>query len=231
MGAVVDVMPRPFPERVIHRGQAVSLEPLGSAHVDELWGATRNAEASFAHLRYGPFATVEGLAETVRELSERRDQPFWAVRPHTSGRAEGWLSLCDVYPADAAIEVGSIWYSPGLQRTRAATEAVFLLMRHAFDDLRYKRMVWRCQALNAASLRAAERYGFVAEGTWRKAVIIKGEQRDIAWHSMLDSEWPAHRQALATWLSDANFRSDYSPIASLAEIRRRLSVSPERGTR
>ncbi len=124
-------------------------------------------------------------------------------------------------PADAAIEIGSIWFSPGLQRTRAATEAIFLLMQHAFDDLGYKRLVWRCQALNAASLRTAERYGFITEGTWRRAVIIKGEQRDIAWHSMLDSEWPAHRRALRAWLDDTNFRADGSAIASLPEIRQR----------
>jgi RimJ/RimL family protein N-acetyltransferase len=221
MGAAVDATPRPFPERVIHRGQAVSLEPLADEHVAELWEATRDSEASFIHLRYGPFCTVEALADTVRDLSCRRDQPFWAARRLGSGKAEGWLSLCDVYPADAAIEIGSIWFSPRLQRTRAATEAVFLLMRHAFDDLRYKRLVWRCQALNAASLRAAERYGFVAEGIWRMAVIIKGEQRDIAWHSMLDSEWPGHKSALLAWLSDENFRSDDSAIASLSEMRKR----------
>jgi RimJ/RimL family protein N-acetyltransferase len=191
--------------------------------VHELWEATPGSEASFIHLRYGPFCTVEALAETIRDLSGRRDQPFWTVRPRTSGRAEGWLSLCDVYPADATIEIGSIWFSPRLRRTRAATEAVFLLMRHVFDDLGYKRLVWRCQALNAASLSAAKRYGFVAEGIWRRAVIIKGEQRDIAWHSMLDSEWPTHRRALLSWLSDANFRSNETAIASLAEI-------PMRGT-
>lgn len=212
--------PRPFPERVIHGGQTVSLEPLADRHVEELWEAARQSEASFVHLRYGPFHTVDVLANTVRDLSERCDQPFWAVRPLTSGKAEGWLSLCDVYPADAAIEIGSIWFSSRLQRTRAATEAVFLLMRHAFDDLGYRRLVWRCQALNAPSMRAAERYGFVAEGIWRNAVIIKGEQRDIAWHSMLDSEWPAHRKALLAWQNDTNFRSDNSAIASLAEIRR-----------
>jgi len=128
--------------------------------------------------------------------------------------------LCDVYPADAAIEIGSIWFSSRLQRTRAATEAVFLLMRHAFDDLGYRRLVWRCGASNAASLRAAERYGFVAEGIWRNAAIVKGEQRDIAWHSMLDNEWPAHRHALQAWLSDANFRPDNSAIAGLAEFRK-----------
>lgn len=216
-----DPAPRPFPEWVPHDGRAVCLEPLADRHVEELWEAARESPATFAYLRYGPFPAIDALADTVRDLSQRRDQPFWAVRPRSSGKAEGWLSLCDVYPADAAIEIGSIWFSARLQRTRAATEAVFLLMRHAFDDLGYKRLVWRCQASNAASLRAAERYGFVAEGIWRKAAIVKGEQRDIAWHSMLDGEWPAHRQALQAWLNDANFRSDGSAIASLSEIRKR----------
>ena len=221
LGTAVDPTPRPFPQRIEHAGRSVTLEPLTEAHVDQLWQAARGAEASWTYLRYGPFADRDALARQVAELSVRADQPFWAVRPRSSGAAEGWLSLCDIYPADAAIEIGSIWYSPRLQRTRAATEAIFLLMRHAFDDLGYGRLVWRCQALNAASRRAAARYGFVAEGIWRAGAIVKGFQRDVAWHSMLVDEWPRHREALQAWLADANFSADGAPIASLAELRRR----------
>lgn len=221
LGIPVDPTPRPFPQRLLHRGQSVALEPLSVAHAADLWRAAEGAEQSWAHLRYGPFSTLDALAAYVEGLAARPEQPFWAVRPHKSGMAEGWLSLCDIYPADAAIEIGSIWFSPRLQRTRASTEAIFLLLAHAFDDLGYRRLVWRCHALNAASRRAAERYGFVFEGIWRAAAIVNGRQRDTAWYSMLADEWPAHRAALALWLDQANFASDGKMLASLAEIRTR----------
>jgi RimJ/RimL family protein N-acetyltransferase len=208
LGIPVDSAPRPFPPRTVHRGLAVSLELLDVAQAMELWEAAQGAEASWTYLRYGPFPDAGSLARRVEKLAQRAGQPFWAVRPVSSGKAEGWLSLCDIYPADAAIEIGSIWFSPGLQRTRAATEAVFLLMRHAFDDLGYRRLVWRCQALNRASARAAERYGFRPEGVWRAGAVVKGWQRDVAWFAMLSDEWPARRAALEAWLADDNFGPD-----------------------
>jgi RimJ/RimL family protein N-acetyltransferase len=219
LGKPVNITQRPFPMRIVHQGQSVVLEPLSEAHVDELWAATENAEQSWTYLRYGPFPSTDGFAQHVGELASRVNQPFWAVRSRSTGTADGWLSLCDIYPSDAAIEIGSIWFSPRLQRTRAATEAIFLLMRHAFDDLGYERLVWRCQALNTASRRAAERYGFMFEGIWRNAAIIKGWQRDVAWHSMLASEWPAHSSALQAWLDDANFGTDGIGLRSLKELR------------
>ncbi len=139
------------------------------------------------------------------ELAARADQPFWAVRPNSSGATQGWLSLCDIYPADGAIEIGSIWFSPTLQRTRAATEAIFLLMQHAMDELKYQRLVWRCATANQASMKAAARYGFVPEGIWRGSAFAKGRRLDQAWHSILAAEWPARRAALQAWLADENF--------------------------
>jgi RimJ/RimL family protein N-acetyltransferase len=156
----------PFPERKPFQGHSVRLEPLGREHADELWVAARGADASFAYLRYGPFASPSELLAQVMELAGRADQPFWAVRPRDSRVARGWLSLCDIYPADGAIEVGSIWFSPPLQRTRAATEAIFLLMQYAMDELNYQRLVWRCSLANQASMKAAARYGFAPEGIW-----------------------------------------------------------------
>lgn len=220
LGVAVDPTPRPFPPRIVHHGKAVTLEPLGEHHADELWQAAAGADDSWTYLRYGPFPTRDLLAHHVVALSRRQDQPFWAVRPRSTGVVRGWLSLCDVYPADAAIEIGSIWFAPALQRTRAATEAIVLLLRHAFDDLGYRRLVWRCQALNAASRRAALRYGFVAEGVWRSAAVIKGWQHDVAWHAMLAQEWPAHRAALDAWLDDGNFAADGTARRTLAELRK-----------
>jgi RimJ/RimL family protein N-acetyltransferase len=156
-------------------------------------------------LRYGPFASQSELLELVIELAGRADQPFWAVRPESSGVAQGWLSLCDIYSADGAIEIGSIWFSPVLQRTRAATEAIFLLMQYAMDELKYHRLVWRCVLANQASMNAAARYGFTREGTWRGSALIKERRRDEAWHSILATEWPARRAAIRSWLADENF--------------------------
>ena len=192
----------------MHRGRAVTLEPPDGAHAPDAWEAARDAGGWGAYLRYGPFPDAGSFARHVESLAQRQDQPFWAVRPASSGRAEGWLSLCDIYPSDAAIEIGSIWFSPRLQRTRAATEAVVLLMRHAFDELGYRRLVWRCQTVNAASARAAARYGFRPEGVWRAAAVVKGVQRDVAWFSLLSEEWPARRAALEAWLDDENFGAE-----------------------
>ena len=181
------------------------LEPLSCEHASELWQSAQGADPSFAYLRYGPFASESELLELLTELAARPDQPFWAVRPETSGVLQGWLSLCDIYPADGAIEIGSIWFSPALQRTRAATEAVFLLMQYAMDELRYQRLVWRCNDANQASMNAAARYGFTPEGTWRSSAFIKGRRCNAAWHSILATEWPARRAAIRAWLADENF--------------------------
>ena len=184
----------------------MSLEPLGAGHADELWHAAQGADASFAYLRYGPFAQQRDLLALVTELAGRADQPFWVVRPNSSGVAQGWLSLCDIYPADGAIEIGSIWFSPGLQRTRAATEAIFLLMQYAMDELQYQRLVWRCNAANQASLNAAARYGFTPEGTWRGSAFSKGRRCDVAWHSIIAAEWPARRAAITRLARRREFR-------------------------
>ena len=133
--------------------------------------------------------------------------------------AQGWLSLCDIYPADGAIEIGAIWFSPALQRTRAATEAIFLLMRYAMDDLGYQRLVWRCNPLNQASVNAAVRYGFTPEGTWRGSALVKGRRCDAAWHSILAPEWPGRRDAIRAWLADENFDEH-------GRARQRLTITP-----
>jgi RimJ/RimL family protein N-acetyltransferase len=212
-------MPWPFPERRQFSGRVTTLEPLSEAHVPDLWRAAQGAETSFDYLRYGPFANEQRLHETVVALAERENQPFWAVRRAESGAVQGWLSLCDIYPADGAIEIGSIWYAPTLQRTRAATEAIFLLMQYAFDTLGYERMVWRCSMANQPSLRAATRYGFTFEGVWRRAVIFKDRHFDLAWHSILADEWPAIRSAIATWLDDENFDESGRARARLGAFR------------
>jgi RimJ/RimL family protein N-acetyltransferase len=195
----------PLPERNPFEGHSVRLEPLSPDHAGELWHSTQEAEGTWDYLRYGPFASESELLEQVIELAGRTHQPFWAVRPESSGVAQGWLSLCDVYPTDGAIEICSIWFSPALQRTRAATEAIFLLMQYAMDELKYHRLVWRCVPANQASMNAAARYGFTPEGIWRESAFAKGRRWDAAWHSILATEWPARRAAIRSWLADENF--------------------------
>jgi len=209
----------PLAERLRFSGRAVELEPMSEGHVSDLWDAAQNAADSWRYLRYGPFTSEIEFRNCIRELASRRDQPFWIARPVRTNRAEGWLSLCDIYPADGAIEIGSIWFSPRLQRTRASTEAVFLLMTYALDVLGYNRLAWRCNAENTQSLKAAHRYGFTFEGTWRSAALIKGRHIDVAWHSLLAHEWPERRAAIAEWLNDDNF--DESGVARAQILRAR----------
>jgi len=167
-------------------------------------GVWRKGRIAPSPICYGPFAIEEAFAAHIAGLSRNGRQPFFVVIPRASGTAAGWASFCDIAPDDAAIEIGSIWFSPVLQRTRAATEAISLMMNHAFA-LGYHRVVWRCNALNAASIRAAGRFGFTHEGTWRCDGIVKGRRRDAAWFSLLAPEWPAQRDRFKAWLDDDNF--------------------------
>jgi RimJ/RimL family protein N-acetyltransferase len=208
----------PLPEHRVHQGRYVVLEPLSANHVDGLWAAAQGADSSWAHLRFGPFASKDAFAQNLQALMDRKGQPFWAVRPTDQDAAQGWLSYCDIYQADQAIEIGQIWFSPTLQQTRAATEAIYLLMDHAFSVLRYRRLVWRCSASNAASLRAATRFGFQAEGIWRAGVFIKGVVRDVAWHAILHNEWPERRSAFEEWLQPSNFSPDGRALSRLARV-------------
>ncbi len=219
VGPEVDPTPRPLPARVPHAGHAVTLEPLHVRHVPELWRAAASAtpagEASWAYMGYGPFASEAALRTFVAAFATAHDPLAWAVRPRASGTADGWLTLMDIQPANAAIELGNIWFAPTMQRSRAATEAMVLLMRHAMDDLGYRRLLWKCNALNAPSRRAAERLGFVYEGTLRANMVVKGRRRDTAMFTILAEEWPDRRAALEAWLQDGNFGPDGAPRQAL----------------
>jgi RimJ/RimL family protein N-acetyltransferase len=215
LGPIVPETTRPLPKLERHIGKVVTLEPLSLYHKADLWDAARSADVSWTYLKYGPFATEADLAAHLHRISGLEQQPFFAVIPASSGKPEGWASFCDIAPYDAAIEIGSIWFSPRLQRTRAATEAIFLMMQHAFT-LGYHRVVWRCNALNAASMRAARRFGFTFEGTWRGDGIVKGRRRDTAWFSILESEWPVQLALFNSWLDDSNFDADGAAINPLS---------------
>lgn len=219
VGPEVDTTPRPLPVRTPLRGRHVVLEPLHVRHVPELWRAAQGADDSWAYLHAGPFASEAAMRQHVGDFATQHDPMSWAVRPVATGVVSGWLALMDIQPKNAAIEIGNIWFSPRMQRTRASTEAVYLLLRLAADDLGYRRLVWKCNALNAPSRRAAARLGFTYEGRHRAHMTVKGRRRDTDWFSITEDEWPSRRDALVAWLDESNFASDGTALRGLAELR------------
>jgi RimJ/RimL family protein N-acetyltransferase len=220
LGPPVDPWPRPLPLRNSITGTHVTLEPLHRRHTDELFEAAQNAGETFTYMNFGPFPTRDAMEKHIATQAALHDPMFWAIRPIATGLASGWLSLMEIEPAHAAIELGSIWFSPQLQRSRAATEAMFLLLKRAADDLGYRRLVWKCDALNAPSIKAADRLGFTPEGILRAHRVVKGRQRDTAMFSILADEWPERRDAIAAWLAPENFEHDGTAKRSLASFRK-----------
>lgn len=221
LGPEVDPTPRPLPARTTIRGQYVTLEPIHRRHAPELWQAAQGADDSWAYLGYGPFASAEAMARQVTDLAATHDPMVWAARPVATGAVSGWLALMDIQPRNAAIELGGIWFAPRMQRTKAATEAMFLLLKHAGDDLGYRRLVWKCNSLNEPSKRAAIRLGFTYEGRHRMHMVVKGRQRETDWYSIVGDEWPPCRDAIQAWLSPENFAPDGTARHGMAEIRGR----------
>ncbi len=219
IGPEVEPTPRPLPPRSTLQGRYVVLEPLHKRHANELWQAAQGAEESWTYLPSGPYATREALTAYITDFATDQTRVAWAVRPIATGVASGWLSLLDIQPKNAAVELGSIWFAPVMQRTRAATEAMFLPLKLCADDLGYRRLVWKCNSLNAPSKRAAERLGFTFEGTHRMHMVVKGRRRDSDWYSIIEDEWPSRRDALLAWLAPENFAPDGTAKRGLAEIR------------
>lgn len=161
--------------------------------------------ANFTYLFTEPFTSVDAYCEWLRTVAPGDDPLFHAIVDRATGRAVGVASFMRIDPAMGAIEVGHINYSPLLQRTPAATEAMFLMMQRVFGELGYRRYEWKCDALNAPSRAAAQRLGFTFEGVFRQAIVYKGRNRDTAWYSVTDAEWPARKAAFEAWLDPANF--------------------------
>jgi RimJ/RimL family protein N-acetyltransferase len=201
-------------------GQYVTLEPLDAdRHGEALWesvGGDANA-ALWRWMPDGPFSDRASLYQVLRAKSVSKDPLFFAIVDRSSGLAHGHASLMRDDPRHRVIEVGGIMYSPALQRTRGATEAMYLLARHAFEAMGYRRYEWKCNALNAPSRAAALRLGFTFEGIFRQHMLVKGLNRDTAWFSMLDSEWPARRAEFERWLDPANFTPDGRQRTRLAQ--------------
>ncbi len=199
---------RPRPSRTPMAGRLSRLEPLDAGrHAKALYEAhSLDAEGrNWTYLPYGPFASPEDLAVWIRSVEKSEDPQFFAIIDLATQRVTGWASYLRIDPEMGSIEVGHLAYSPALQRTPAGTEAMYLMMRRAFDELGYRRYEWKCNSLNAPSWNAAERLGFRYEGTFRQAWVQKGRNRDQAWFSIIDREWPAVRSALEGWLDPSNF--------------------------
>jgi RimJ/RimL family protein N-acetyltransferase len=194
------------PAAVTLRGRTVALEPLEARrHAGDLFEAVEGHDGVWEWLGDGPYTTAASLYQAVETKEMAAEAIFLAIVPAETGKAAGYASWMRMDPANGVVEVGNILLTPALQRTTAATEAMYLMARHVFEDLGYRRYEWKCNVLNEPSRRAAERLGFQFEGIFRQHMVIKGQNRDTAWYSMLDGEWPARKRAFEGWLDAANF--------------------------
>jgi RimJ/RimL family protein N-acetyltransferase len=198
----------PVPLALVLEGHSGRLRPLDAGRdTAPLFRLSHDehTDATWVDMKVGPFTTEQAFADHLAELVADRKRAFFAVAdPEDS--ALGWLCLMEARPAHHVVELGYVLYTPPLQRTWLATEALYLIMRHVFDELGYRRLEWTCTATNRRSRRAADRLGFVFEGILRQGLFLKGKPCDICMYSMLAGEWPAHRAAFEAWLSPANFR-------------------------
>jgi RimJ/RimL family protein N-acetyltransferase len=220
IGPVVDPLPpgskpdlRPLP------GRWIRLEPVSAArHAMDLYESFAGNDPEdhiWTYLGYGPWESFEIFEAWLKEQEASRDPWFYAFIRRQTGKACGMGSFMRADAANGVIEIGHIWMSPGLQRTREATEAIFLMIRHCFDDLGVRRLEWKCNALNAPSCRSAERFGFTFEGIFRQHLIVKGRNRDTAWYAMLDKDWQKVREAFEKWLRPGNFDAEGRQKAKL----------------
>jgi RimJ/RimL family protein N-acetyltransferase len=218
IGLPVDTTPAPRPGPVTLKGRYGHIEKLKAEHAADLWAAFSGHDQVWTYISTdGPFADFGEFSAFIG-MRAAADDPYAYAIVDMSGRAVGYFTLLRIEPQMRVIEVGHVLYSPALQRTPLGTEAQYLLARYVFETLGYRRYEWKCNALNAASWRAALRYGFAYEGTFRQHIIAKGRNRDNAWFSMLDSEWPARKLSFERWLKPENFDRDGRQKLSLAAL-------------
>jgi RimJ/RimL family protein N-acetyltransferase len=220
---LADWIPARRPRRAPLTGVRVRLEPLdAAAHASALFAAAQGPSADsrlWEFLPYGPFIDQRDFTAWVKANAAGDDPLFFAIVEARDDQAVGVASYLRIAPEDGVIEIGHIWFGAALQRTAAATEAIFLLARHAFDGLGYRRLEWKCDALNLRSRRAAERFGFCFEGVFRQHMIVKGRNRDTAWYALLDRDWAVARRAFESWLDPANFDTEGRQRRTLSELR------------
>lgn len=209
------------PKREVLAGRYCRIEPVDvERHAEGLYQAYSQAPdgRDWTYLAAGPFDSLAAYREYLTRIAALSDPLHYAVIDLASGKALGTLALMRIDPANGVIEVGSIAFSPALKQTRIASEAIFLLMQYAFDDLGYRRFEWKCDTLNGPSRAAALRFGFTFEGIFRQAIVYRGRNRDTAWFSIIDREWPARREGFTQWLETHNFDAQGRQIERLAEL-------------
>jgi RimJ/RimL family protein N-acetyltransferase len=205
-------------------GRTVRLEPLDvRRHAGTLFPLTHGADRDhvWAYLGDGPFGSREAFDEAIARKAAAADAVFLAICERGGGEVRGYASYMRIDVPNRVVEVGNVLFAPELQATTAATEAMYLMARHAFEELGFRRYEWKCNDLNAPSKRAAARLGFTYEGTFRQHMIVKGCNRDTAWYSMLDTEWPAVKAAFEDWLDPANFDEAGRQKRRLEALRKR----------
>ena len=218
VGELVDGPPARRPGPVTLNGRYGRVEKLAPAHAEALWRAVKGHDGLWTYMpSYSAFPDESAFSKWIATRAALEDPYSYAIAD-SHGRAIGIAALMEIRPTMRVIEVGHIVYSPALQRTPLATEAQYLLARYVFETLGYRRYEWKCDALNAASRRAALRYGFTFEGIFRQHMIAKGRNRDTAWLAMLDSEWPARTANFERWLAPLNFSADGRQIVSLSAL-------------
>lgn len=227
MSALANYAPRQFPGTQPIEGHFVKVEPIvDHRHFDTLFAAFAEDREGriFDHLAYGPFADRAAFRDWAQATYLADTIRFHAILPLATGRAEGVAALMRTDTANGVTEIGHICLAPSLQRSRAASEAFYMIMRRVFDELGYRRLEWKCDDRNQPSKRAAERLGFRYEGLFRQHMIVKGRNRDTAWYSVIDRDWPAVKAAFAAWLAPDNFDAEGCQRRALTEIRDGLAA-------
>ncbi len=231
LGEQLDWKPVPRPARVSLRGAHIVVRPVDAENdAVPLFCLSHPPDgdpAIWTYLSDGPYENSEHLRQMLSRAETSTDPLYFTLVPTSPTGEErplGVASYMRITPELGVIEIGHIWFGAALQRTTAATEAIYLLLRHAFDDLGYRRVEWKCNALNAPSRRAAERFGFSFEGVFRKHMVVKGRSRDTAWYAITEDEWPAIRRGFQAWLAaenrDREGRQKRSLVDLLDEARR-----------
>jgi RimJ/RimL family protein N-acetyltransferase len=227
LGEPIDWRGAAVPRATTLRGEHVLLRPVDPARdAAPLYAVSHppdGDEAIWTYLPDGPYESPEHLQRMLTAVETSTDPLFFAIEPIAVGHPLGLASYMRIEPGVGVIEVGHIWFGAPLKRTTAATEAIYLLARHAFDELGYRRLEWKCNSLNAASRRAAERFGFSFEGIFRKHLVVKGRNRDTAWYAITDDRWPLIRAGFEAWLSPQNITPEGIQRRSLEELRNELA--------
>ena len=212
--------PCPWPERIVLEGQYCHLEPVNpEEHARDLFEAFALSEqgGNWTYLLSEPFDDFDQFKTWLESVADGLDPFFYVVVDRRSDKAVGMASFLRIAPEQGSIEVGHIHFSPLMQRTPISTEAMFLMMQYAFDELDYRRYEWKCDSLNQPSRNAALRLGFTFEGIFRQAMIYKNRNRDTAWFSVIDNEWPKQKRRFQAWLNKNNFDEQGAQIKRLGD--------------